>query len=102
MQLNAKIPDGPIEKKWDQHRFNLKLVNPANKRKYKVIVVGTGPRRRRGAPRRCAELGYHVEVLLLPGLAAPRPLASPRRAASTPRRTTRTTATASTASSTTP
>ena len=42
MALNARIPDGPIEKKWDNHRFNLKLVNPANKRKYHVIVVGTG------------------------------------------------------------
>ena len=42
MELNAHIPDGPLEKKWDKHRFDLKLVNPANKRKYKVIVVGSG------------------------------------------------------------
>jgi len=42
MQLDAKIPEGPIEDKWDRHRFNLKLVNPANKRKYSIIVVGTG------------------------------------------------------------
>ncbi|HKJ03367.1 MAG TPA: fumarate reductase/succinate dehydrogenase flavoprotein subunit, partial [Longimicrobiales bacterium] len=38
----AKIPSGPIDKKWDKHRFDMKLVNPANKRKYEVIVVGTG------------------------------------------------------------
>ena len=42
MQLDSKIPSGPIEKKWDNRRFELKLVNPANKRKYKVLVVGTG------------------------------------------------------------
>ena len=39
MQLDAKIPSGPIAEKWDKHRFHLKLVNPANKRKYKIIVV---------------------------------------------------------------
>ncbi len=42
MELNSRIPDGPIEKKWDNHKFDLKLVNPANKRKYKVLVVGSG------------------------------------------------------------
>ena len=42
MKLDSKIPDGPIESKWDNHRFQMKLVNPANKRKYSVIVVGTG------------------------------------------------------------
>ncbi len=42
MTLDARIPDGPIEKKWDNHRFDMKLVNPANKRKYHIIVVGTG------------------------------------------------------------
>jgi len=42
MKLEPHVPSGPIEKKWDQHRFDLKLVNPANKRKYTVIVVGTG------------------------------------------------------------
>ncbi|MBK28388.1 MAG: hypothetical protein CMO77_06105, partial [Verrucomicrobiales bacterium] len=40
--LNSRIPDGLIAEKWDKHRFNLKLVNPANKRKYEVIVVGSG------------------------------------------------------------
>ena len=42
MQLDAKIPGGPIAEKWDRHLFELKLVNPANKRKYDIIVVGTG------------------------------------------------------------
>ena len=42
MRLDAKIPAGPLTQKWDRHRFELKLVNPANKRRYDVIVVGTG------------------------------------------------------------
>jgi succinate dehydrogenase / fumarate reductase flavoprotein subunit len=42
MKLDAKIPSGPIEDKWNNHKFDLKLVNPANKRKYNVIVVGSG------------------------------------------------------------
>ncbi len=42
MQLDARIPAGPIEKKWESHRFGMKLVNPAKKRKYTVLVVGTG------------------------------------------------------------
>lgn len=62
MTLNAKIPDGPIEKKWDNHRFNLKLVNPANKRKYHIIVVGTGLAGSSAAAS-LAELGYNVTAL---------------------------------------
>ncbi len=62
MTLNAKIPDGPIEKKWDNHRFNLKLVNPANKRKYHIIVVGTGLAGSSAAAS-LAELGYNVTCL---------------------------------------
>src|SRR5215204_1918107 len=42
MELNARIPAGPLAEKWDRHRFEMKLVNPANKRKYTVIVVGSG------------------------------------------------------------
>ena len=42
MALDSKIPDGPLAEKWDNHKFKLKLVNPANKRKYTIIVVGTG------------------------------------------------------------
>src|SRR5512136_402301 len=59
MTLNAKIPAGPIEKKWDNHRFNLKLVNAANKRKYTIIVVGTGLAGASAAAS-LADLGYNV------------------------------------------
>jgi len=62
MELNAKIPDGPLEKKWNNHRFNLKLVNPANKRKYHIIVVGTGLAGASAAAS-LAELGYNVTAL---------------------------------------
>jgi succinate dehydrogenase / fumarate reductase flavoprotein subunit len=59
MSLDAHIPAGPLEQKWDRHRFELKLVNPANKRKHSVIVVGTGLA---GAAAAAAlgELGYSV------------------------------------------
>ena len=59
MHLDPKIPSGPIEKKWDKHRFDMKLVNPANKRKYHVIVVGSGLAGA-SASATLAELGYHV------------------------------------------
>ncbi len=62
MTLNSKIPEGPIEKQWDNHRFNLKLVNPANKRKYHIIVVGTGLAGASAAAS-LAELGYNVTAL---------------------------------------
>jgi len=61
LKLDSKIPSGPIEKKWDKHRFELKLVNPANKRKYKVLVVGTGLAGASAAAS-LAELGYNVEA----------------------------------------
>ena len=60
MELNAKIPSGPIEKKWDKARFELKLVNPANKRRHKLIVVGTGLAGASAAAT-LGELGYEVE-----------------------------------------
>ncbi len=60
MELNAKIPGGPIEQKWDKHRFEMKLVNPANKRKYTVIVVGSGLAGGSTAAT-LSELGYHVK-----------------------------------------
>jgi succinate dehydrogenase flavoprotein subunit len=59
MELNAKIPDGPIEKKWDRHQFELKLVNPANKRKFEILVVGAGLAGASAAAS-LAELGYDV------------------------------------------
>ncbi|MEO0493076.1 MAG: FAD-binding protein, partial [Actinomycetota bacterium] len=61
MTLDAKIPEGPIEDKWDNHKFNVKLVNPANKRKFEVIVVGTGLAGASAAAS-LAELGYKVKV----------------------------------------
>ncbi|MCB9887042.1 MAG: fumarate reductase/succinate dehydrogenase flavoprotein subunit [Planctomycetes bacterium] len=60
MKLDAKIPSGPIQDKWDTRRFDLKLVNPANKRKYKVLVVGSGLAGASAAAS-LAELGYQVE-----------------------------------------
>ncbi len=59
MTLQSKIPAGPVQEKWDNHRFGLKLVNPANKRKYHVIVVGTGLAGASAAAS-LAELGYNV------------------------------------------
>ena len=60
MQLDAHIPGGPLADKWDKHRFDLKLVNPANKRKYTVIVVGTGLAGGAAAAS-LGELGYYVK-----------------------------------------
>jgi succinate dehydrogenase / fumarate reductase flavoprotein subunit len=61
MTLDAKIPDGPLADKWDNHRFDMRLVNPANKRKYRVIVVGTGLAGASAAAS-LGELGYHVDA----------------------------------------
>ena len=71
MILDAKIPDGPIEKKWTNFKNNAKLISPANKRKFKVIVVGTGLAGS-SASATLAELGYQVETFCFHG--------SPRRA----------------------
>jgi len=60
MELNSKIPTGPIEQKWDKHRFEMKLVNPANRRKYTVIVVGSGLAGGAAAAT-LGELGYNVK-----------------------------------------
>ncbi len=59
MRLDAKVPEGPIEAKWSNRKFDLKLVNPANKRKYSVIVVGSGLAGASAAAT-LAELGYKV------------------------------------------
>ena len=59
MELKSKIPSGPLEQKWDSHRFNMKLVNPSNKRKYHVIVVGAGLAGASAAAT-MSELGYRV------------------------------------------
>jgi succinate dehydrogenase / fumarate reductase flavoprotein subunit len=71
MQFDAKIPGGPLTGKWDRHRFELKLVNPANKRKFEIIVVGTGLAGA-SASASLAELGYHVKTFCIQD--------SPRRA----------------------
>jgi len=61
VELNSRIPAGPVQEKWDRHRFEMKLVNPANKRKYSVIVVGTGLAGAAAAAS-MGELGYNVQV----------------------------------------
>src|SRR3954466_2320827 len=71
MELDSKSPTGPIETRWDRHRFNLKLVNPANKRKHTIIVVGTGLAGGAAAAS-LGELGYNVKCFCLQD--------SPRRA----------------------
>jgi succinate dehydrogenase / fumarate reductase flavoprotein subunit len=71
MQLDSKVPAGPLDSKWDRHRFELKLVNPANKRKYELIVVGTGLAGA-SASATLAELGYNVKTFCIQD--------SPRRA----------------------
>src|SRR3954470_10651653 len=60
MSLDAKIPNGNLPEKWDKHKFDMKLVNPANKRKYSVIVVGSGLAGASAAAS-LAELGYSVK-----------------------------------------
>lgn len=59
--LDSKIPEGPLGEKWSKHKFNVKLVNPANKRKYDVIVVGTGLAGASAAAS-LGELGYNVKA----------------------------------------
>jgi succinate dehydrogenase / fumarate reductase flavoprotein subunit len=70
-KLDAKIPPGPVTEKWSKHKFNMKLVNPANKRKHKVIVVGTGLAGASAAAS-LGELGYKVQSFCIQD--------SPRRA----------------------
>ena len=60
MTLESHCPTGPIEERWDKHRFDMKLVNPANKRKYNVIVVGSGLAGASAAAT-MGELGYNVQ-----------------------------------------
>jgi succinate dehydrogenase / fumarate reductase flavoprotein subunit len=61
MNLDSKIPSGPLAQKWDRRRFEMKLVNPANKRKFDIIVVGTGLAGASAAAS-LAELGYNVKA----------------------------------------
>jgi succinate dehydrogenase / fumarate reductase flavoprotein subunit len=71
MKLDARIPSGPLAGKWDRHRFELKLVNPANKRRFRIAVVGTGLAGASAAAS-LAELGYDVDCFCIQD--------SPRRA----------------------
>jgi succinate dehydrogenase / fumarate reductase flavoprotein subunit len=71
IKLDAKVPSGALQAKWDRHKFEMKLVNPANKRKYTIIVVGTGLAGAAAAAS-LGELGYHVVNLCIQD--------SPRRA----------------------
>lgn len=71
MILDGKIPPGPLHEKWDKRRAELRLVNPANKRKYRVIVIGTGLAGSSAAAS-LGELGYNVDVFFFQD--------SPRRA----------------------
>ena len=72
-KLDSKIPEGPIQEKWDNHKFSTKLINPANKRKYKVLVVGTGLPGSSAAAT-LSELGYKVEAFLYSRLTKTSPL----------------------------
>ena len=69
--LNGQVPKGDIRNKWDEHRFNMKLINPANKRKFDVLVVGSGLAGASAAAT-LSELGYNVKVFCIQD--------SPRRA----------------------
>jgi succinate dehydrogenase / fumarate reductase flavoprotein subunit len=60
VSLNSRVPSGPIERRWDKHRFEMKLVNPANKRKHTVLVVGSGLAGASAAAT-LSELGYLVK-----------------------------------------
>ncbi|HIP38482.1 MAG TPA: fumarate reductase/succinate dehydrogenase flavoprotein subunit [Desulfocapsa sulfexigens] len=71
MELTANVPEGPLSEKWDNHRFSSKLVNPANRRKYKIIIVGTGLAGA-SASATLAEQGYEVSSFCIQD--------SPRRA----------------------
>ena len=71
MTLDSKIPDGPIEQKWDNRKRDMKLVNPANKRKYNLLVVGTGLAGASAAAS-LGEMGYNVKSFCIQD--------SPRRA----------------------
>jgi len=61
INLDSKVPEGPLADKWDNHRFTMGVVNPPNKRKYEVIIVGTGLAGASAAAS-LAELGYNVKV----------------------------------------
>ncbi|UMG93334.1 hypothetical protein MF408_03385 [Nocardioides sp. TF02-7] len=97
---DAKAPGGPIAERWQTRKFEARLVNPANRRKLSVIIVGTGLAGASAAAT-LGEAGYNVKSFCYQDSPAARTRSRPR-AASTRRRTTRRTATPSTGCSTTP
>ena len=60
MELHSGVPSGPIAQLWDRHKFDMKLVNPSNKRKHTIIIVGSGLAGASAAAS-MSELGYHVK-----------------------------------------
>lgn len=76
MTLDSRIPGGPISEKWDRRKFENKLVNPANRRKYQILVVGTGLAGASAAAS-LGEMGYNVKAFFIHD--------SPRRAHGSPR-----------------
>ncbi|NBV32042.1 MAG: FAD-binding protein, partial [Bacteroidetes bacterium] len=64
MKLTSNVPDGPLAEKWTKHKNNIKLVSPNNKRKYRIIVVGTGLAGASAAAS-LAELGYNVDTFCI-------------------------------------
>jgi succinate dehydrogenase / fumarate reductase flavoprotein subunit len=62
IQLDAKVPEGDIAEKWDNHKFDVKLVNPSNRRRYRIIIVGSGLAGASAAAS-LGELGYHVQLV---------------------------------------
>ena len=97
MIIDGKCPSGPLPEKWDKHRQDMKMVNPNNKRKYKILVVGTGLAGASAAAS-LGELGYNVEAFCYQD-SPRRAIVSQPRAESTQPRITRTTTTVFTASS---
>ena len=73
MELISNVPAGPIQQSWDKHKFALRLINPANKRKYNIIVVGSGLAGGAAAAS-FGELGYNVQCFCYPRQPAPCPL----------------------------
>ena len=100
MTLDAHAPPGSLDKKWTTYKNSAKIISPANKRKYKLIIVGSGLAGASAAAT-LGEQGFNIECFCYQD-SARRAIPSPPRAGSTPRRTIKTTETAFTGFSMTP